>query len=237
MSRKRDLSKRSRTKRSGSKRNRAAFLGGFLALLAGLLLFWNTVWLYPLQLFVVFLHEISHALMALATGGRVDAIVLDPRLGGACYCPGGNAFLTLSAGYLGSLLWGGLFLEVARKWGRHAVQVNSLIGGTTMVLTLLYFRSPFSVAFGLLAGVGFLLASRKLAPRGNAALLTVVGVTSCLYAILDMKADILDRPHLPSDAQMLAELTGVPTVVWGLVWMALGTGVALWLFLRAWQRP
>ena len=46
-------------------------------------------------------------------------------------------------------------------------------------------------------------------------------MTSCLYAIYDIKSDVLDRPHLRSDARMLAEHTGVPTEVWGVIWIAL----------------
>ena len=35
---------------------------------------WDTHWVYPLKLIVVFLHEISHGLAALATGGRIVEI-------------------------------------------------------------------------------------------------------------------------------------------------------------------
>ena len=37
------------------------------------------------------LHEISHGIASLATGGTIDKIVLDPYQGGACHCGGGNA--------------------------------------------------------------------------------------------------------------------------------------------------
>jgi hypothetical protein len=69
----------------------------------------------------------------------------------------------------------------------------------------------------------------------NRAILVVLGLTSCLYAILDIKSDVLDRPHLPSDAHMLAELTGVPTVAWGVIWIGLALFVSGWLFRRAYQ--
>ena len=49
----------------------------------------------------------------------------------------------------------------------------------------------------------------------------VIGLTSCLYAILDIKSDILDRAHLRSDAYMLAELTHIPTVAWGALWIVI----------------
>ena len=83
------------------------FILGFATFFVGLWFMWNTSLVYPLKIFVVLLHEISHGIASVLTGGTIERITLDPRQGGACYCGGGNAFLTLSAGYLGSLLWGG----------------------------------------------------------------------------------------------------------------------------------
>ena len=47
-----------------------------LALAAGSLVLWDTFVVYPFRLFVVFLHEISHGLAAVATGGRIVSIGL-----------------------------------------------------------------------------------------------------------------------------------------------------------------
>jgi hypothetical protein len=50
--------------------------------------------------------------------------------------------------------------------------------------------------------------------------LKVIGLTSCLYAVLDLKSDILDGSGRPSDASLLAEHTGLPAWLWGLLWIA-----------------
>ena len=63
-----------------------------------------------------------------------------------------------------------------------------------------------------------------------------LGLTSALYAILDIKSDILDRPHLRSDAFMLSELTGIPTVAWGAIWIAAALAVTFLLFRRAYRQ-
>ena len=213
----------------------ARFLAGFTVYFVLLWVFWNTPVVYPIQVFVVFLHEISHGIMAIATGGSIQRITLNPRLGGACYCGGGNAFLTLSAGYLGSLLWGGLILEVGRRSGRRAHRVTTALGVFTLAVTLLFVRSGFGILFGVLFG-GFLLAvARLVGAQGNRVLLMGLGLTSCLYAILDIKSDVLDRPYLPSDARMLAELTGVPTVLWGILWITIAVVVSVWLLVRAFR--
>ena len=83
----------------------------------------------------------------------------------------------------------------------------------------------FGIAFG-----GALLASAKyLSQRTNRIFLLGLGLTSALYAILDIKSDILARPHLQSDAAMLAEMTGIHTIVWGFLWIAIALLVSAWL--------
>ena len=87
------------------------------------LVLWNTVVVYPFRVFVVFLHEISHGLAAVLTGGRVVSIGLSANEGGVCVTRGGSPFLVLNAGYLGSLSVGRLLpaprrAAAARPHGR-----------------------------------------------------------------------------------------------------------------------
>jgi hypothetical protein len=211
------------------------FVAGLTAWLVAVWLLWWSPVIYPLKLFVVLLHETSHALMALATGGRVDRLIITADQGGICYCPGGNAFLTLSAGYLGSLLWGALILILARARKPEPRDTTTAIGALVLALTALFVRNAFGVLFGALFGAG-MVAMRGAGRTVHVLALTALGLTSCLYALLDIKSDVLDRPHLPSDAHMLAQLTGVPTVVWGILWIGIGAAVSWWLFRRALAR-
>lgn len=211
------------------------FLGGF-ALYFGVLWFlWDTPAVYPLKIFVVLLHEMSHALVAVVTGGTIDRIVLDPYQGGACYCPGGSAFLTLSAGYLGSLGWGALMVEGARAKRIRSDLVNGAIGGLVVLLTALFVRSTFGFVFGIAFGLAMIALSRKLSVALNRGVLLTLGMTSSLYAILDIKSDVLDRPHLQSDAFMLGEITGLPTQLWGIAWIVVALVVTALLFRRTYR--
>ncbi|MYI46007.1 MAG: M50 family metallopeptidase [Gemmatimonadetes bacterium] len=198
-------------------RRKLTFLAGFALYFTALWLLWDTPAIYPVKIFVVMLHEISHGIASLATGGTIDKIILDPYQGGACHCGGGNAFLTLSAGYLGSLLWGVVLLGLAgsRRVSNHVLL--TVVGGLVVLLTALYVRNGFGLTFGLGFGTALVIAGRKLGPVASKVILTALGLTSCLYAILDIKSDVLDRPHLQSDAAMLAEMTPLSTTAWGAV--------------------
>jgi hypothetical protein len=216
-------------------RRRLRLLLGIAAFYIALWFLWYTPVIFPLKIFVVLLHEISHALAALATGGTVERILLNIDQGGATYIRGGNAFLILSAGYLGSLLWGLLLIELAGMRTQRARWAVTVLGAFVLLVAALYVRNMFGFVFTAVFGVALVIASRKLAPRGVAAVLLVLGLTSALYALLDIRSDILDRPHVQSDAAMLADLTGVPTVAWGILWIGLAL-VACWFGLRRWWR-
>ena len=58
---------------------------------------------------------------------EIERIVLDPHQGGAAYTLGGAPFVTLSAGYLGSLFWGVLFVMLGfSRWLRPRWIIGAL---------------------------------------------------------------------------------------------------------------
>jgi hypothetical protein len=185
---------------------------------------WSSFVVYPLKIFVVFLHEISHGLAALATGGSIRAIGLTFDEGGVCVTEGGSRFLILNAGYLGSLLWGALLLVLAART-RRSREIVGFIGAFTLVATLLYVRSAFGIAYGLATGASLLLVAGKLPRTASEVLLTAIGVVSCLYAVVDVGSDVFTRTIPGSDASALARLTGLPPLFWGLLWAAVSVAV------------
>lgn len=216
-------------------RRQLKLLLGIAAFYAALWVLWWTPVVFPLRIFVVLLHEISHALAAVITGGTIERIVLHANEGGATYTRGGNAFLIMSAGYLGSLLWGLALIELAGARAQLARTALTVLAGALLIISGLFVRNAFGFVFTVLFGAALFVAARRLSTRAVAIVLLVLGLTSALYALLDIRSDILLRSSLESDAYMLAQLTGVPTLVWGFLWIAAG-GVACWLALRRWLR-
>ena len=203
----------------------AGLLWPFL-LAAVVYLLWNTAVVFPLKIFTVFLHELSHGLAAIATGGAIERIELTADQGGVCWTRGGSRFLVVSAGYLGSLLFGALLLVVGGR-ARPAVQraVVALAGAVVLVATFLWIRTGFGVVWGLLTA-GALLGTAAWLPAGvSVFVLRLLGITSGLYAIWDIGSDLIVRSVPSSDAGALAAMTGIPGIAWGLLWGAVAVVV------------
>jgi hypothetical protein len=202
-----------------------------LGIAAVALVLWDTFVVYPFRLFVVFLHEISHGLAAVVTGGAIESIGLRFDEGGVCRTRGGWPFLILNAGYLGSLFWGATFLVLGERRTRSRTVIGA-IGAFTLVVTLFYVRTLFGFAYGLLAGSALLAVAARLRPAVSEILLATIGATSALYAVWDIASDVLFRHSNLSDAAALAQLTGIPAALWGVVWIAVSVGVLAYVIKR-----
>ena len=90
------------------------------------LVLWDSFVVFPFRIFVVLLHEISHGLAAVASGGAIESIELSFDEGGVCNTRGGSAFLILNAGYLGSLIWGATFLVLGERRKRSRTMIAAI---------------------------------------------------------------------------------------------------------------
>lgn len=181
---------------------------------------WPSDLVYPLRLLIVFLHELSHAIATILTGGSVLDFSVNAHEGGHVMSRGGNRFITLSAGYVGSLLIGIALLLTAVRTRLDRTALATL-GATMLLVTLLYIREPFAIGFCALTGTLMLLTARYLPHDINDLVLRIIGLTSMIYVPYDIFSDTIARAHLRSDARMLAEEIGGTTTFWGLLWLAI----------------
>ncbi len=198
-----------------------------------IVLLWNTPVVYPLKILVVFFHEISHGLASILTGGKMITIELSHHQGGACMTLGGNRFIILSAGYLGSLLWGGIILTAAART-RFDRAITALLGASIVIVGILYVRPiiGFGFAFSLIIGASLVAFARYLPEAANDVLLKVIGLTSCLYAVLDIVSDGISRDIPMSDANALGDMIFLPGWLVSIVWLIVaiaGSAFFLWI--------
>jgi hypothetical protein len=189
-----------------------------LLLTAAVFALWQTPFVVPLKILIVFFHEASHAIASVITGGEVVSLTVSPNQGGLVISRGGSRFWTLTAGYLGSLLIGaGLLLAATRT--RADRKIMAVCGIVMLVLAGLYVREFFALGFVVGAGVAMLLAARFLGHNTNDLILRVIGLTSMIYVPYDIFSDTIARSTLRSDARMLAEEFGGTTQIWGGLWL------------------
>lgn len=210
----------------------AAFLSGQIAVIY---LLWSTPFVYPLKILAVLFHELSHGIAACATGGSFGVVRVEEDESGACATRGGSPVVVLSAGYLGSLIWGGALLLLACAGGVERL-TSAALGVLLLAVALLFVRPVNS--FGQLAvliwGLVLCLTGTLVGPRANRLALQVVGVASCTYAALDIQEDVIDRPWLEhSDAAELARITGIPVATWGALWLCIAVACTACLVLLA----
>ncbi len=181
---------------------------------------WPTPFIYPIKLLVVFFHELSHALVTILTGGAVQEFVINRHQGGHVVSLGGNRFLTLSAGYLGSLIWGSALYLLAVRSKKDQLIVK-ILGFLMIGISVLFMRDLFSVLFCVGIGLVMIGISMKLPMIINDTILRVIGLTSMLYVPLDIYSDTMMRSQLRSDAFMLAEEFFGTSMMWGAFWLVL----------------
>jgi len=188
--------------------------------------------LYPLRLFVTYVHEICHAAAALLTGGWPHDIQIFLDTSGVTYTSGGLGIVISSAGYVGTPLVGAGLLLLASR--RSAVRPALL--GTAVVLAI----SAVALGGNVLAwasglGLGAVIAALalKASPRSARFWLSFLAVQCILNALSDLRMLFwLSLPgaaaaEVHTDARNMSDATGglVPAVVWTVLWAGIAVGV------------
>jgi len=113
-----------------------------------------------------------------------------------------------------------------------AVTLGIVAGGLALVLGVVLWRQGVHFAWvaGLGLAVGLVLAGRYLSPGAAHFLLGFLAVQCCLGAVQDLLTLVVisARSSTHSDAVNMQHLTGIPAIVWALLWTA--TSVVVLLF-------
>src|SRR5258708_257997 len=214
---------------------------------------------YPFRMFVTCIHEGGHALAALLTGNSVQSLSVAMNASGETYTTRGGMFsqmLVSSAGYLGAMAFGSLLLVVIRK----AVAARTVLAGCALLILILttvfglinpivagswgsLTGIPFTFFAGLLPAIGLVAVARFASARVATFVVSLLAVQCVLNALLDLKTVFfLSSPLAPSvhtDAANMAAATGVPAVIWTIIWILAAFGilmVALRLYVAARDR-
>jgi hypothetical protein len=213
--------------------------------------------LYPLRLFVTFIHESGHAVAALLTGGSVESLHVSPSGSGVTWVRVAPlwAWVSLSGGYVGAALFGALLLQTGRltRWQNAGRTTLYAAAFTILAITLLWAHNPFNNPgnnitggaapdfFTLLAGVClfFLLfaLARLSSPRVANFLAAFLAVQCSLNALVDLRTLLfITTNHLgDNDAVFMSQHYLLPPTFWALLWAGIA-GVMILLSLWSYNR-
>lgn len=168
--------------------------------------------MYPIRIFVTFLHELGHAVGALITGGWVERIQINPNGSGFTSTAGGNRSIILMGGYLGSALFGNILFFIGARSKILVKPMIVILAGAMSVTALYWFNSMFTT--GVLAlFVLFLFFIAFKTSFGNE-ILMFFGLASIVYIIQDFNVG----PS--SDLEKYAEIMVIfPQTVWMYIWL------------------
>jgi hypothetical protein len=141
---------------------------------------------YPIRLLVTFIHEGSHALAALLTGGMPHMMAIQPDGSGVTYTSGGWGAAISTAGYLGATLYGAVLIAALRR-GVPGSKLMTVTGVIVGLMTVLLTRNLFGFFWGALLCVGLIAGGRKLSTEAAAWGAGFIGVQCVLNALFDLR--------------------------------------------------
>jgi len=176
--------------------------------------------LYPIRVFVTFLHEFGHGAGALITGGSVESIEIEPNGGGVTTSIGGNLPVILLGGYIGSALFGNILFYIGAKRPKWVKPVLGLMIVAMLVTAFVWYISVFTTAILCGFALALFLIGFKT-PFGREVLL-FLGLASVIYILQD-------TAYGPSSdlAQFEREMRFIPARGWMLLWFGIAVGILL----------
>lgn len=189
--------------------------------------------LLPVQYLNTHLHELSHAFVALATGGEVERILVFANGSGVTPVRGGNIVFTASAGYLGATLLG-MALIAFSKTPASAQRSMRFLAVLMAIAMILWVRGDI---VGLITGfvwVGLLAWQPLLKGQGYVYAAQFLGIQQCLASLGSVLGlvQLSAATEVHSDAMILQQSTGIPAVAWAVLWTVVSL-VALGFTARA----
>ncbi len=178
---------------------------------------WDTYFIYPIKLCVVLLHEISHALVILLSGGKIIGMDIGFNLGGKCISEGGNEIAIASSGYLGSLIFGTL-LFISPNNKKAGFWILNIISLLIIILSSISGPNATLIILALLLAAILTTSSFYLRIPIISILVRGFGLIGSVYVLYDIKEDLFTSAVQISDASILSGIIDVPVIVIGLVW-------------------
>lgn len=191
---------------------------------------------YPIRLFVTFIHEGGHAIAAILTLGQVERLHVFMDASGETLTRGGFPLAIASAGYLTSTAFGAALL-VLGSYTTRAKSALTSCAGVVLLVTAFLAGDWVTWTMGIVLAVGLVGIGIASSPDFAHFFLSFLAVQCCLNAFLDLRTLFLlsASTNVHSDAASMAQMTLIPATFWAVSWMVVSL-VALVFALRSYVR-
>jgi hypothetical protein len=105
-----------------------------------------------------------------------------------------------------------------------------------LLFTVNYLEGSFTIIFSLAFAVLLFFSPRVINDLVHSYSMKILGLISALYILIDIKEDLITLRIIPSDAQMLADITGVPAYAWGLLWLLVTAAVIYYMYRFSYRK-
>lgn len=188
----------------------------------------------PLVYLNTHLHELSHALAAVLTGGSVANIHVFSSGNGVTLIGGGMPLIYGSAGYIGASLFGAAMIAMSAKpkGAKTMLRVLGLLLGLGLIV---WVRGDL---VGLISGASWAILLWILAGKLEGAKAVFwaqfLGMQQCLMSVqaLWVLYRINAVAGIENDAKIVGDLTHLPPLLWATLWCAISL-LAMAAALRA----
>lgn len=171
------------------------------------------IFLYPIKLFVTFLHEFGHAIGSVVTGGDVKSLQVNIDGSGVTWTSGGNTAVTIMGGYLGSAIFGNILLYLGIRKPDSAKLTMMTISVIMVICALIWFSSIFNAIF-ILAFSGILFAIAWFTNISKYVVMFLGGA-----AVLHIISDFNVGPS--SDLEAYEQVMGLTDTLWMYIWLGI----------------
>ena len=211
-------------------------LGATAVVIAVALLPFGWALVYPIRLFVTFIHEGGHAVAAMLTLGHVERLHVFLDASGETLTRGGFPLAIASAGYLTSTAFGALLLMIG-SYTTRAKAALTACAGVVLLITAFLAGDWITWVMGILLALGLVVVAIVLNPELAHFFLSFLAVQCVLNAFLDLRTLFLlsTTTTVQSDAVTMQQMTLVPATVWAVSWMVISL-FALVVALRSYVR-
>jgi len=169
--------------------------------------------LYPIRLFVTFLHEFGHAIGAVITGGWVEEVQINADGSGWTRSVNGNRPITIMGGYLGSALFGNLLFLIGARAKPLVKPMMAIVIFSMLVTGFYWYNSMFTTGVLVAFSLALLLIMWKTSWSDE--VLMFLGLASVIYIIQDF--NVGPRSDLKAYEEVMVIL---PAQAWMYIWLA-----------------